>query len=459
MTPHQFEPSILREYDIRGIVGDTLHLEDAYAVGRYFGSVIAEKGARNMCVGYDGRHSSPKLSAELVRGACDAGIDVIEIGLNATPALYYATTVLDAGGGVMVTGSHNPAHYNGFKFMLGNKPFWGSDLLSLGQRARAGVCSTGTGSATVKEIRESYVARVVGDYRAVSGLKVAWDAGNGSLGPAMMQLTSCLPGNHVLLNEVVDGDFPAHHPDPTVPENLAQLQAAVAMHSCDLGVAFDGDGDRIGVIDDLGRILWGDQILAIFAREMLEELPGATVIADVKASQAFFDEVARYGGKPVMCPTGHSIIKSKMAELKAPLAGEMSGHIFFADRYYGYDDALYAALRLVDIVARSNLSLSEMRDGLPKMINTPEIRIDVPEERKFDIVREVEERLSCAGVQITTVDGVRVNTPDGWWLLRASNTQNALVVRCESVSDSGLDTLKATVVEQLRLSDVQAPEF
>jgi len=459
MTSHKFDPSILREYDIRGIVGDTLHPEDAYAVGKYFASIISEEGDRSLCVGYDGRHSSPMLSAELVRGACEAGIDVIEIGLNATPTLYYATTVLEAGGGVMITGSHNPPNYNGFKFMLGGKPFWGDALQDLGKRAQAGNSTTGTGTATSKEIRESYVARVMGDYRAASGLKVAWDAGNGALGPAMAQLTTCLPGVHILLNEVVDGDFPAHHPDPTVPENLRQLQAVVVEQGCDLGAAFDGDGDRIGVIDGLGRILWGDQILAIFARDMLEELPGATVIADVKASQALFDEVVRCGGKPVMSPTGHSIIKSKMAELKAPLAGEMSGHIFFADRYYGYDDALYAALRLVDIVARSDLNLADMRDGLPQMINTPEIRIDVPEERKFDIAREVEERLSGTSAQVTTVDGVRVNTSDGWWLLRASNTQNALVVRCESVSENGLGALKTAVVEQLRLSGVEPPEF
>jgi phosphomannomutase len=456
---HRFDPSILREYDIRGIVGETLSTEDAYAVGRCFGSVIMEEGDRTLCVGYDGRFSSPDMAAAIVKGACDAGIDVIEIGLNATPTLYYAATVLEAGGGIMVTGSHNPPDYNGFKLMLGGRPFWGDDIQMLGRRAQSAEVTTGNGKAEAKTIRESYVARIMGDYRAASGLKVAWDAGNGALGPAMVQLTSCLPGEHILLNECVDGSFPAHHADPTMPENLVQLQQVVTEQACDLGVAFDGDGDRIGVVDGLGRILWGDQILAILARDMLEELPGATVIADVKASQALFDEVIRCGGNPIMCATGHSIIKAKMAELKAPLAGEMSGHIFFADRYYGYDDALYAALRLVDIVARSDRSLADMRDGLPQMINTPEIRFEVPEERKFQIAREVEERLSQSGAEVSTVDGVRVNTSDGWWLLRASNTQNALVVRCESKSVSGLDTLKRAVEEQLRLSGVKAPDF
>ena len=459
MTTHSFDDTVLREYDIRGIFGDTLHEADAYAVGRCFGSVIIEEGDRTLCVGYDGRDSSPSLASEVVRGARDAGVDVVEIGLNATPTLYYAATVLEAGGGIMVTGSHNPPEYNGFKLMLGGKPFWGDDIVALGQRAAAGKVTDGAGAVSTKAIRESYVARLMGDYRAASGLKVAWDAGNGALGPAMAQLASCLPGTHILLNENIDGSFPAHHPDPTIPENLVQLQETVIAESCDLGIAFDGDGDRIGIVDGLGRILWGDQILAILARDMLEELPGATVIADVKASQALFDEVLRFGGKPIMSATGHSVIKSKMAELKAPLAGEMSGHIFFADRYYGYDDALYAALRMVDIVARSDRSLAEMRDGLPQMINTPEIRFDVPEERKFAIAEEVRERLSQAGARVSTVDGVRVDTPEGWWLLRASNTEHALVVRCESGDADGLKRLKAAVSGYLADAGVTTDEI
>ena len=459
MNTHKFDPSILREYDIRGIFGKTLNDVDAYMVGRCFGSVIREEGDQTVCVGFDGRKSSPVLAENVLNGARDAGVDVINIGLNATPTLYYATTVLEAGGGIMVTGSHNAPHYNGFKLMLGSKPFWGGDILGLGQRAEVANVTKGVGEITIKAIRESYVARLMGDYRSGKGLKVAWDSGNGALGPAMVQLTSCLPGEHILLNEEVDGNFPAHHPDPTIPENLTQLKNTVILEKCDLGIAFDGDGDRIGVVDGLGRILWGDQILAILARDMLEELPGATVIADVKASQALFDEVTRLGGCPVMSATGHTVIKSKMAELKAPLAGEMSGHIFFGDRYYGYDDALYAALRLVDIVSRSDNNLAKMRDGLPQMINTPEVRFDVSEEQKFIIANEVKERLLQSGAQVSTIDGVRVQTPDGWWLLRASNTQNALVVRCESHTESGLSILKDMVSEQLQLSGVEPPVF
>lgn len=459
MKQHHFDPTILREYDIRGIFGKTLTERDAFAVGACFGSIIKEEGDQTVCVGYDGRKSSPMLAENVISGARDAGIDVINIGLNATPTLYYATTVLEAGGGIMVTGSHNASQYNGFKFMLGSKPFWGADIVGLGQRAEVANFTRGSGGISTKAIRESYVARLMGDFRSVKGLKVAWDAGNGALGPAMTQLTSCLPGVHILLNEEVNGDFPAHHPDPTIPENLIQLQEIVRKEKCDLGIAFDGDGDRIGVVDGLGRILWGDQILAILARDMLEELPGATIIADVKASQALFDEVIRLGGHPVMSPTGHSVIKSKMAELKAPLAGEMSGHIFFADRYYGYDDALYAALRLVDIVARADNSLATMRNTLPQMVNTPEIRFDVPEDRKFAIAQEVQERLRQSSASVSTIDGVRVQTHEGWWLLRASNTQNALVMRCESQTESGLTKMKGMVSEQLRLSGLEPPVF
>jgi len=272
-------------------------------------------------------------------------------------------------------------------------------------------------------------------------------------------LTSRLPGQHFLLNAEIDGTFPAHHPDPTVEANLSQLKDCVRENGCDLGIGFDGDGDRIGVIDGDGRVLWGDQLLSIYAADVLKTHAGATVIADVKASQALFDEIARHGGKPVMAPTGHSIIKSKMAEAKAPLAGEMSGHIFFSDHYYGFDDALYAAIRLLDILASSDQTLAQMRDALPQLVNTPEIRFDVSEARKFVVVTEVKERLSKTDANVDSTDGVRVLNADGWWLLRASNTQNVLVVRCESESAEGLERLKVAVGEQLLASQVAVPEF
>jgi phosphomannomutase len=276
----------------------------------------------------------------------------------------------------------------------------------------------------------------------------------------MTLLAGKLPGEHFLINEKVDGTFPAHHPDPTVEKNLAQLKETVAAQKCDIGVAFDGDGDRVGIIDGEGRVLWGDQILAILARDLLERKPGSTVIADVKASDVLFDEVARLGGEPVMSATGHSIIKTKMAELGAALAGEMSGHIFIGDGYYGFDDGLYAAVRLIDIVARSDRSIAEMRDALPSVLNTPEIRFEVPEERKFTLVDEIKARLMSGkdADNVSTVDGVRVKTADGWWLLRASNTQNVLVVRCESTTTDGLDRLKEAVAAQLEQSGVDTPD-
>ncbi len=459
MSGHRFAPQILRKYDIRGTVGETLTEDDAYALGRSYGAMLAKRDRRLVCVGFDGRLSSPVLEAQLVDGLCASGMHVLRIGLAPTPALYFAARAMAADGGIMVTGSHNPPNHNGFKMMLGAGSFWGEDIQELGVIAERGAWADGTGDAQSVALLEAYVARLRADYFAERGLKVAWDAGNGAAGEAMRMLTAVLPGEHILLNSDIDGTFPSHHPDPTVPENLVQLQEAVLSEGCDLGVAFDGDGDRIGIVDGRGRILWGDQLLSIFARDLLLRRPGATVIADVKASQVLFDEIARYGGNPVMAATGHSIIKSKMAELSAPLAGEMSGHIFFADRYYGFDDALYAAVRLLDIAARSDQSLADMRDGLPQVVNTPEIRFEVPEDKKFAIVDEVKDRLSRTDAVVDNTDGVRVLIDDGWWLLRASNTQAALVVRCEASDDDRLARLKAVVAEQLGQSGIDAEVF
>lgn len=455
---HQFNSTILREYDVRGIVGETLTAADALALGRTFGSTVRDNGGSTVAVCFDGRLSSPELSDSLIKGLTSTGINVTRIGLGPTPMLYYAARTLGTDGGIMVTGSHNPSHFNGFKMVMGKAPFWGDAIQTLGKRAAGADWHRGEGTVTDLDISGEYIDRVRQDYRAERGLKVAWDGGNGAAADIMARLTKLLPGDHVLLNEVVDGTFPAHHPDPTVEENLVQLQDAVKAENCDLGVAFDGDGDRIGVVDGQGRVLWGDQILTVLARDLIERVPGATIIADVKASDVLFDEVARLGGNPVMSPTGHSIIKSKMVELDAELAGEMSGHIFFGDGYYGYDDALYAAVRLIDIVARSGETMAAIRDSLPSALNTPEIRLEVPEENKFPLVEEIRERLlSTDRENVSTLDGIRVKTPDGWWLLRASNTQNVLVIRCESSSEEGLDRVKATVSGHLRESGLEPP--
>jgi phosphomannomutase len=455
---HKFDSTILREYDIRGIVGTTLHAADARAIGRTFGSMVKRKGGKRVALGYDGRLSSPELAAACIEGLTAAGVNVVNIGLAATPMLYFAVWHLDADGGIQITGSHNPPDYNGFKMMMGKKSFYGSDILKLGEMAAKGDVETGTGSVEQKNILPDYAARLLKDVKPGRKLKVAWDTGNGAVGVSIRAVVDKLPGEHFVLNEQVDGTFPAHHPDPTVPKNLEQLVAEVRRRGCDLGIAFDGDGDRIGAIDGKGRILWGDQLLILWSRDVLKSRPGATIIADVKASQALFDEVLRAGGTPLMWKTGHSLIKTKMAELKAPLAGEMSGHVFFADTFYGFDDALYCGLRLLNIVANSRESLAEMRDKLPQLVNTPELRFDCAEERKFKIVDEVKARLKQAGAKVNDIDGVRVSTPDGWWLLRASNTQAVLVARCESANEDGLERLKGDLKAALAASGVDLPD-
>ena len=457
---HRFDPTILREYDIRGIVGQTLSSNDARAIGRAYAVTLAEAGGSRVAVGYDGRLTSPELEAALVEGLAVEGVDVVRIGRGPTPMLYYAAATCGVEGGIMVTGSHNPPDYNGFKFVFQGKSFYGAAIQKLGETALGLGTSFGRSRGRVEEhaIREDYVARLARDYRGDRPLTVAWDAGNGATGEVVEDLTIRLPGRHVLLNTAIDGTFPAHHPDPTIPENLVQLQEAVARERCDLGIAFDGDGDRIGVVDSLGRILWGDQLMVVLAREVLSRHPGAPILADVKASQVLFDEIARMGGRPVMAATGHSLIKAKLAELGAPLAGEMSGHIFFADGYYGFDDAVYVAVRLLGILSRSRLTLAKQRDQLPAVVNTPELRFACPETRKFEVVREVRERLRQAGAEMTDIDGVRVRRPDGWWLLRASNTQAVLVARAESESEEGLAHLKRELAAELAGSGVELPD-
>jgi phosphomannomutase len=458
---HDFHPSSLREYDIRGIVGKTLHPADAFAIGRVFGSVVAANGGSTVAVGYDGRLSSPDLEPELVRGLMESGMEVLRVGRGPTPMLYFAATTLGTDGGVMVTGSHNPPDYNGFKMMLGKKPFFGKQIQDIGARANAGdVVPPAAGSERAVDVSADYVRRILSDWDGGDRLlKVVWDNGNGAAGEVLQRLVGSLPGEHTVLNGEIDGHFPAHHPDPTVPKNLEQLIAEVRARGADIGIAFDGDADRIGAVDDAGNILAGDQLLVILARDVLRDHPGATIIADVKASQVLFDEVARAGGNPLMWKTGHSLIKSKMAELASPLAGEMSGHVFFADKWYGFDDALYAAVRLLGIVARMGSNLSAVRDALPHVINTPELRFDCDDVRKFLVIEEVAGRLRESGAKVSDIDGVRVSTPDGWWLLRASNTQAVLVARAEAASAEGLERLKTELVAQLEASGLAAPDF
>ncbi len=465
---HQFHPTVLREYDIRGIIGETLGADDARAIGRSFGSLLREAGGSTVAVGYDGRVSSPMLEHALIEGLTASGCDVVTIGMSATPMLYYAeASSEEIDGGIQITGSHNPANYNGFKMVFQGRPFFGEDIQTLGKRAAAGQWVDGNGEVSKRDILDEYVERMLADLAGIEGealadLKVGWDAGNGAAGPALEALTERLPGEHHLLFTEVDGHFPNHHPDPTVEANLADLRELVASKNLDFGVAFDGDGDRIGAIDSEGRVIWGDQLLMIYAEDVLKTHANATIIADVKASRALFDHVTEHGGQPLMWKTGHSLIKSKMKETGSPLAGEMSGHVFFADTYYGFDDALYAGIRLIAASARLGKSVTELRSAMPNMLNTPEMRFQVDETRKFPAIAEVTERLTTnPGPEVENVnatDGVRVNTKDGWWLLRASNTQDVLVARAESDTQEGLDRLMAQIDEQLALSGLERGE-
>lgn len=458
---HSFHPTSLREYDIRGIVGKTLTEADAFAVGRVFGSIVSKAGGKTLVVGFDGRVSSPVLEKSLIEGAKASGMRVVSVGQCPTPMLYYAATTMQADGAVMITGSHNPADYNGFKMMLKGKPFFGDQIKELGAlSAKGDVVAQAQGNASTVDIEKDYIARLLKDWDGGDRkLKVVWDNGNGAAGDVLVKLVKQLPGEHIILNEKVDGTFPAHHPDPTVAKNLEQIIAEVKKRKADIGIAFDGDADRIGVVDNKGQILWGDQLLVLYSRDVLKAHPGATIIADVKASQVLFDEVKKAGGAPLMWKTGHSLIKAKMAETKSPLAGEMSGHVFFADKWYGFDDALYAAIRILGIVARMDTPLSDVVEALPATLSTPELRFECDDTRKFEVIREVASRLKQEGADVSEIDGVRVNTADGWWLLRASNTQAVLVARAEGKTQEGLERLKKALVHQLEQSGLQAPDF
>ncbi|MSO55011.1 MAG: phosphomannomutase/phosphoglucomutase [Rhodospirillales bacterium] len=456
----RLDPSILREYDIRGIVGKTLSADDVEAIGRGFGTVVAEAGGTSVAVGYDGRLHSPELEGALVKGLLATEISVRRVGRGPTPMLYYGAYTLGVDAGVMVTGSHNPPEYNGLKMVLKGRPFYGADIQRLGERIAAGRFQSGQATSSDVAIEATYVNRLLEGHVAGRPMTVAWDPGNGATGDVILALTTRLPGRHLLINETIDGRFPAHHPDPTVESNLSQLKAVVEAERCELGIAFDGDGDRIGVIDGRGRVLWGDQLMMLYARDVLAAVPGATIIADVKASQALFDEIARLGGKPLMWRTGHSVIKAKMAETKAPLAGEMSGHIFFAHRYYGYDDAVYAALRLLELIGQGDADLATLRDSLPSVVNTPELRFACDDSRKLAVIAEVKARLEkMSGVVVNDIDGVRVTGNGGWWLLRSSNTQPVLVARAEAVDATALKHQQAALVEQLKLSGIKPPTF
>ncbi|MBI1954344.1 MAG: phosphomannomutase/phosphoglucomutase [Proteobacteria bacterium] len=449
MKAAHLSKDILREYDIRGTVGKTLQSEDALALGQRFGTYIKNLGGDHVCVARDGRLSSLSLLEPLIFGLRETGLHVNDIGLGPTPMLYFAVKEFGFSGGIMVTGSHNPPQDNGFKLLLNKRPFFGQDIQNL--LWIDPVFEKELGRYHIMDVKEAYLTKLLQDYKKPQKkrLKIAWDPGNGATGEIVGRLIQQIDADHMLINGDIDGRFPAHHPDPTLIENLEPLITLVKEHQFDIGIAFDGDGDRIGVIDGKGRVLWGDHLLMILAEDLLKRCPKATIIADVKTSQTLFDFVQEKGGTPLMWKTGHSLIKSKMAETGALLAGEMSGHIFIADHYYGFDDGLYAAIRLIEILQNKEESLSEIYDRLPKMVSTPEIRIPCSDEKKFHFIKKIQNHLQQKGIDIITLDGVRVQTYDGWWLLRASNTQPILVARCEATTKERLKELLQIVKNEV----------
>lgn len=454
---HIFDPSVLRAYDVRGVVGETLGEADGYALGRSFGTVVVRGGGSRVAVGYDGRLSSPMLEDALVQGLTQSGVDVVRIGLGPTPMLYYAEAELEVDGAIQVTGSHNPADHNGFKMMLEHRPFFGESIIALSRHAAAGDWEKGAGGVKVVAIMNRYAARLVEGFDGAA-YRIGWDAGNGAAGPVVEKLVKLIPGEHHLLFTDIDGHFPHHHPDPAEEANLADLKALVLSKKLDFGVAFDGDGDRIGVVDGLGRTIWADQLLAILAEPVLRTRPGAPIIADVKAGQMVFDRIAALGGQPIMGESGHSLMKSRMAQSGSPLAAEMSGHLYFGPPdYYGFDDALYAAVRLIRAATRLGRTVTQLRGAMPEPIDTPELRFAVDGHRKFAVVAEVLARLKAADARVNTIDGVRVDTADGWWLLRASNTQDMLVVRAEAKDKDGLARLLRAIDSQLAESGIVRP--
>ncbi len=441
-------PEIFREYDVRGLVERDLRSDVVVNLGRAVGTYAARHGVKTMTLGRDCRLSSDSLSEAMKNGLLSSGIDVIDIGTCATPMLYFSVRHPKTGGGVMVTGSHNPPEFNGFKICVGPDTIYGSEIQKLREIIESGNCSPGEGRATSEDISQTYLDYIYRNVNVRRGLRVVLDGGNGVGGHFAQPLFERFGCALSCLNIDMDGRFPNHHPDPTVPENLRDLISRVRQDKADVGISFDGDADRIGVVTDQGEILWGDELLLLFSRFILKERPGAAVIGEVKCSQRLYDDIAAHGGRPIMWKAGHSLIKGKMKEEKAVLAGEMSGHLFFADRYFGYDDAIYAAARLLEVLSVTGQKLSEILADVPRTVTTPEIRIDCPDHIKFDVVREVTE-VFRKNYRIIDTDGVRILFPDGWGLIRASNTQPVLVLRFESSTAENLAAIRDVAEKEL----------
>jgi phosphomannomutase / phosphoglucomutase len=439
-------PLIFREYDIRGVADRDLTDELALDLGRAFGTFLRRRGNRRIIVGRDCRISSPRLHTALVRGMLETGVSIVDIGVGPTPMLYFAVFHLDADGGVQITGSHNPPQDNGFKLMSGKATLAGDEVRELRTLIeRRDFDLSGRGEHAHFDPLSAYAGYMRGNIQlARTDLRFALDAGNGAGGPAALAAMHALGLQPIAMYCDMDGHFPNHHPDPSLPENVEALINRVRNEKLDLGIAYDGDADRIGVVDDEGTLVYGDRLMILLSRQILKRHPGAAILGEVKCSQTLYDDVAKHGGRPIVWKTGHSLIKKKMKEEKAMLAGEVSGHIFFADRYYGYDDAIYASLRLLEIVAESGKKLSELLADVPATHVTPEIRVDCPDDVKFGVVERVLAHYRATHT-VLDVDGARVNFEGGWGLVRASNTQPALVLRFEAETPSRLDEIRSEV--------------
>ncbi|MEJ7848053.1 MAG: phosphomannomutase/phosphoglucomutase [Pyrinomonadaceae bacterium] len=438
--------NIFREYDIRGIVGEQLTDDTVRILAKAIGTFFHENGAKRIAIGYDARKSSPIFYDMLTKGFNETGCDAVLIGMVPTPVLYHAVFTKEVDGGVMITGSHNPPDHNGFKICLGKSTLFGSQIQEIKEIALSSVFSAGEGSVETIEVLADYERDLLSKLDlGERPLKVVVDGGNGMGGVTAVPIYKALGVELIELFTEPDSNFPNHHADPTVTENLQDMIAAVLEHKADLGIAFDGDGDRVGLVDENGRIIWGDELMILLSRSILAENPGATIIAEVKCSQNLYNDIEKHGGTAIMWKAGHSIIKSKMKETNAVLAGEMSGHIFFADRFYGFDDATYAGARVLEILSKTNKKLSELLTDLPQTFSTPELRVDCPDETKFSVVQKVADFFAGTN-EVITIDGARIKFESGWGLVRASNTQAILVLRFEADSDDHLNEIR-TVVE------------
>ena len=442
--------NIFREYDIRGTVGDQLTDETVATLGSSIGTFFARNGARRIAIGYDARKSSPGFSDILTRGFNECGIDVVLIGMVPTPVLYHTVFTKDVDGGVMITGSHNPPDHNGFKICLGKATLFGSQIQEIKDIALSGAFERGEGSVESIEVLGDYCVDIVSKIEmGARRLKVVVDAGNGMGGVTAVPVYEKLGIELIKLYTEPDSNFPNHHPDPTVTENLQDTIRAVDNNRADIGLAFDGDGDRIGVVDENGRIIWGDELMILLSRSILQTNPGATIIAEVKCSQNLFDDIEKHGGTAVMWKAGHSLIKAKMKETNAALAGEMSGHIFFADRFYGFDDATYAGARVLEILSKTDKPLSDLLSDIPPTFSTPELRVDCADERKFEVVAAIANHFASTN-EVITIDGARILFEYGWGLVRASNTQAILVLRFEADSEPHLNEIRAIVESKVK---------